>query len=302
MKKLSLFIVLLLLNSSLIFSQVGVNMDGSAPDASSILDLATTEKGFLLPRMTTNQLSVINDPATGLIVFNLDSLDLYIYKGSYWVSVLKCDNRDTIFPWTCGAPITVNHVAGTVAPVNKTVTYGTVTSIPGEPSKCWITSNLGADHQATAANDATEASAGWYWQFNRMQGYKHDGSALTPSWTITGNNENSDWIAANDPCALLLGSGWRLPTLNEWTNVDASGDWTDWNGPWNSALKIHAAGFLYHSDGSLLNRGYDGCYWSSSQSPNNEYGMRLLFFTFTSACYVGGYYKADGYISRCIKE
>ncbi|MEI7897716.1 MAG: hypothetical protein WCJ26_11825, partial [bacterium] len=79
----------------------------------------------------------------------------------------------TLLP-TCGT-MTINHVAGTTAPVTKTVTYGTVTNITGEPSKCWITSNLGADHQATAVNDGTEASAGWYWQFNRKQGYKHDG-------------------------------------------------------------------------------------------------------------------------------
>ena len=118
----------------------------------------------------------------------------------------------------------INHVAsGGVAPVDKTVTYGTVTNIPGETSKCWITSNLGADHQATAVNDATEASAGWYWQFNRMQGYKHDGTTRTPNTTwITSINENLDWQAANDPCALELGNGWRIPTYTEWTNVDAS--------------------------------------------------------------------------------
>ena len=71
----------------------------------------------------------------------------------------------------------------------------------------------------------------------------------------TSINENSDWLAANDPCALELGSGWRLPTSTEWTNVDASGGWTDWNGPWNSALKMHAAGYLLVSDGSLDYRG-----------------------------------------------
>ena len=60
--------------------------------------------------------------------------------------------------WSCGCSITINHVAGSVAPVTKTVTYGTVTNIPGETSKCWITSNLGADHQATAKDDATEVS------------------------------------------------------------------------------------------------------------------------------------------------
>ena len=138
----------------------------------------------------------------------------------------------------------VNHVAGTVAPVSKTVTYGTVTNIPGATTKCWITSNLGADHQATAVSDATEASAGWYWQFNRKQGYKHDGTTRTPNtaW-ITSINESSDWITANDPCTSELGSGWRLPTSTEWSNVDASGSWMDWFIPWISGLKLHAAGY-----------------------------------------------------------
>ncbi|MCX6278274.1 MAG: hypothetical protein NT004_09275, partial [Bacteroidetes bacterium] len=60
----------------------------------------------------------------------------------------------------CGQPFTISHVAGAVAPVSKTVVYGTVTGIPGEAAKCWITSNLGSDHQATAVSDATEPSAG----------------------------------------------------------------------------------------------------------------------------------------------
>jgi len=193
-------------------------------------------------------------------------------------------------------------VAGAVAPVNKTVTYGTVTNIPGETSKCWITSNLGADHQATAKNDATEASAGWYWQFNRKQGYKHTGSLRTPNTTwISSINENSDWIPANDPCALELGAGWRIPSGTEWTNVHASGNWTNWNGPWNSALKLHAAGYIAYQDGSLQERGISGSYWSHSQTPTeNTRGNAVLF---TSAwCYVFDEYKAGGFTLRCIKE
>jgi hypothetical protein len=96
-----------------------------------------------------------------------------------------------------------------VAPVNKTVTYGTVTNIPGETSKCWITSNLGADHQATSKDDATEPSAGWYWQFNKKQGYKvTNNNTRTPNtpW-IHPINENSDWTAAKDPCTLEMGNG-----------------------------------------------------------------------------------------------
>ena len=200
----------------------------------------------------------------------------------------------------CGTTMTINHIAGTVAPVTKTVTYSTVSEIPGELTKCWITSNLGADHQATAVNDATEASAGWYWQFNRMQGYKHDGTTRTPNTTwITYINENLDWQAANDPCALELGSGWRIPTSTEWYNVDDIGNWNDWNGPWNSALKMHAAGYLYSNNGSLTGRGSNGIYWSSTRDDTN-YGWYLDFYFSGSNMYSNN--KAFGFSIRCLRD
>ncbi|MEI6889405.1 MAG: hypothetical protein ACOYM0_08615 [Bacteroidales bacterium] len=208
-------------------------------------------------------------------------------------------NFSTSSAFTCGTSIIVNHVAGNVAPVTKTVTYGTVTDIPGETSKCWITSNLGADHQATSVSDATEASAGWYWQFNRKQGYMHDGTARTPNTTwINTISENSDWTTVNDPCSIELGTGWRIPTNTEWTNVDVSGGWTDWNGPWNSGLKMHAAGYL-GVGGSLYYRGSSGIYRSSSQSSATHTWI-LGFGSGNSGIYTN--VKADGYPLRCLKD
>ena len=201
---------------------------------------------------------------------------------------------------TCGSSITINHVAGSVAPVTKTTTYSTVTNVPGETSKCWITSNLGSDHQATAKDDATEASAGWYWQFNSKQGYKHDGTTRTPNTTwITYISEGSAWVPDNDPCTIELGTGWRIPTNTEWTNVDAAGNWTNWNDAWNSALKMHAAGNLESADGSLYVRGELGYYWSSVMYTL----MHGRFFTFDwGSCYIGYAPKASGFPLRCIKE
>ena len=200
----------------------------------------------------------------------------------------------------CGKTITVRHVAGDVAPVTKTVTYGTVTNIPGEPSKCWITQNLGADRQATAVDDATEASAGWYWQFNRKQGYKHDGTTRTPNtaW-ISSIRENSGWLAANDPCTIELGSGWRIPTNTEWNNVRNAGNWSNWKGPWDSGLKLHAAGHLYYSDGSLGSRGSSGDCWSSTQD-GNSFGRYLYFSSSNCGVYYGN--KAYGSALRCLRD
>lgn len=195
---------------------------------------------------------------------------------------------------------TVTHTAGSVAPVTKTVTYGVVETDLTGSKKCWITQNLGADRQARSATDASEASAGCYWQFNRKQGYKHDGKTRTPNTTwITSIYENSDWLPANDPCALLLGSGWRLPTFAEWEKTYATGGWDNLDETFNSVLKLHAAGFLFHSDGSLSYRGSDGLYWSSSQYVS-DFGWYLDFGS--SCSYVGSYYKGNGHSVRCLRD
>ncbi|MFA4864311.1 MAG: hypothetical protein WC605_11150 [Bacteroidales bacterium] len=258
------------------------------------------------PNPTTADSSTTDGSGTGTFVSNLTGLTastLYYVRAYATNSAGSAYGNEVSFttlpPWVCGDSITINHVAGDVAPVTKTTTYGTVTNIPGETSKCWITSNLGADHQATAVSDATEASAGWYWQFNLKQGYKHDGTTVTPAWTITSISENSNWTPANDPCTLELGSGWRIPTQTEWTNVDAIGNWTDWNGPWNSALKLHAAGYLSWNGGSLYNRGSHGHYWSSAQN-NVDIGLYLDFDSSWSQVTQGS--KPMGFTLRCVRD
>ncbi|MBN1338601.1 MAG: hypothetical protein JXA03_04720, partial [Bacteroidales bacterium] len=206
----------------------------------------------------------------------------------------------TTSPFACGDPLPVNHTAGDVAPVSKTVNYGTVETNLTGTNQCWITQNLGSDQQATSSTDATEASAGWYWQFNCKQGYKHDGTTRTPNTTwITSIDENSDWQTANDPCTILLGSGWRLPTYTEWNNADQNGGWNNRNDTYNSVLNLHAAGYLSLYNGSLFDRGTSGYYWSSTQSSaTNSWG---LYFGIS---YSGmpTHFKTIGFIGRCLRD
>ncbi len=257
------------------------------------------------PSPTMSNSYTSNGSNTGTFVSSLTGLSLYttFYVRAYATNSFGTSYGNqvsfTSLKWPCGTTITINHVAGSIAPVTKTVNYGTVTNIPGETSKCWITRNLGADHQATAVNDATEASAGWYWQFNRKQGYKNDGSTVTPVWTITSISESSDWLSANDPCTLQLGSGWRLPTSSELNNVDASGNWTTWSGPWNSGLVFHAAGSLNFNNGALNDRGGIGYCWSSGQSGSTN-AWTLYFNSFSS--YMNNLTKAGGFSVRCLRD
>ena len=91
MKKLSSFIAMLLLFSSAMFAQVGINSDNSAPDPSAMLDVKSTNKGFLPPRLTMAQRDAIAAPVAGLIVWCSNcgaSGELQVYSGTSWKNMI----------------------------------------------------------------------------------------------------------------------------------------------------------------------------------------------------------------------
>jgi uncharacterized protein (TIGR02145 family) len=69
MKTVSLLIVTILVVSRALFAQVGINTDGSAPDSSAMLDIKSSGKGILVPRMSDVERDAIANPATGLLIF-----------------------------------------------------------------------------------------------------------------------------------------------------------------------------------------------------------------------------------------
>lgn len=68
-----LFAMVLLLTVSSAMSQVAINTDGANPDNSAMLDVKSTGKGLLVPRMTLAQRNVISSPATGLMIYQTDN-------------------------------------------------------------------------------------------------------------------------------------------------------------------------------------------------------------------------------------
>ena len=61
-----------------------INSDGSAPDPTAILDIQSTDKGVLFPRMTTAERTAISAPATGLLVYDLDTEGYWYHDGAMW--------------------------------------------------------------------------------------------------------------------------------------------------------------------------------------------------------------------------
>lgn len=65
---------------------VGINTN--SPNPSAALDIVSTDKGVLIPRMLSSQRSAIVSPATGLLVYQTDApVGFYFYNGSAWAQV-----------------------------------------------------------------------------------------------------------------------------------------------------------------------------------------------------------------------
>ncbi|MBN9379266.1 MAG: hypothetical protein J0H74_00790 [Chitinophagaceae bacterium] len=76
---------LLLAGPVLLQAQVAINTDASSPDASAMLDVKSTTKGLLAPRLTTAQRTAIASPADGLWVYDTDTKNFWYYQtGTGW--------------------------------------------------------------------------------------------------------------------------------------------------------------------------------------------------------------------------
>jgi hypothetical protein len=82
------FIGLLLTAPSFIFAQQNVGIGTATPDPSAILDLSTTNKGLLIPRLTTLQRTAIVSPAAGLLVYDTNFNQFWYFNGTVWVQAI----------------------------------------------------------------------------------------------------------------------------------------------------------------------------------------------------------------------
>ncbi len=81
------FLALLILLSAVLngldsMAQVGINT--LSPNSSSMLDIASSDKGLLIPRMTSVQRLAIPAPATGLMVYETTTNQFFYFDGITW--------------------------------------------------------------------------------------------------------------------------------------------------------------------------------------------------------------------------
>jgi len=99
MKK-NLLLLLLIFAGQKIFAQsLSVNTDGSTANASAILDVKSTTKGLLIPRLTKPQKYAVVAPANGLLIYQTgpDSIGFYYYQNSRWNWLTDNNKSDSTY-------------------------------------------------------------------------------------------------------------------------------------------------------------------------------------------------------------
>jgi hypothetical protein len=91
---LSIFALSILLFTSEAFAQgVGIGATDFAPGSDALLELRSTNKGFLTPRMTEAQKNAIASPTAGLMIYQTNNTTgFYYYSGSVWLPFVAADN------------------------------------------------------------------------------------------------------------------------------------------------------------------------------------------------------------------
>ncbi|KAA9035490.1 tail fiber domain-containing protein [Ginsengibacter hankyongi] len=85
MKKFMILMFVFLSMSKSYAQSVGIGT--TTPNTSSMLDVSATDKGMLVPRMTTVQRTAITSPAKGLLVFDNDVSSFFFYNGTAWTQL-----------------------------------------------------------------------------------------------------------------------------------------------------------------------------------------------------------------------
>lgn len=255
------FFILLLLSSNCVHSQgVVVGTANTNPDPSAILDINSTTKGFLPPRLTLAQRNAIQKPAIGLMIWCTDCNEMQVYNGFMWTN-------------TSGTAAVVKTPAG------MQICYNT-----------WMYKNLTVRtyRNGDSIPVVTDPTAWANLTTGAMCWYNNDSATYNNTYGVLYN-----WYAVNDPRGLAP-AGWHIPKNTEWNilsnclggDAAAGGKMKDvlalWAAPNSGATNTSGfsglPGGLRNSDGSFGNVSVYANWWGNEESNPGNSVYRYLYY------------------------
>jgi hypothetical protein len=169
----------------------------TSPASTSILDITSTTKGILIPRMTLAQRDAITSPATGLQIYNTTSNVFQYYNGSSWGNVGGTGVTDLTFSGS-SSPFTLNSSTGT----DVTFASGTGISLGVSGSQLTIT-NSSPDQTVSLTGAGISSVTGTYPNFT-ITSTEVDGSTT---------NEIQNLSLSGQSLGISSGTGVTLPVV-----------------------------------------------------------------------------------------
>jgi hypothetical protein len=178
-------------------AQTGIGT--TTPHASAKLDVTSTDKGILIPRMTASQKSAISSPANGLMVYQTDGTSgFYVNTGSSGSPIWSRINTDWIKSGN-----DISYATGNVSISGNENITGSVTA----------NSFIGSGSQLT--NVATRVTGSW----------TLPPGASTQSFTVDAGGTYSMWVNGNIPNGIIT---WNATVTTANTNVPVVGSQYGW--------------------------------------------------------------------------
>ncbi|RLD55104.1 MAG: hypothetical protein DRJ05_13490 [Bacteroidetes bacterium] len=310
MKKIKqIVIAAILLTSYGLTAQIAINTDGSSTDHSAMLDIKSTEKGMLVPRMDETGIVSITDPANGLIVFNTDDKRYYFYDdiAFEWKEIaIGSGTINPVVTWACGDEL---------VDARDNQTYTTVQI----GTQCWMAENLNIGTMINGSNIQTDNSTiekfcydnntsncdtyGGLYQWDEMMQYAFTESiqGICPiGWHLPSDAE---WCTLEDE----VDAGTIDCGLAGWRGIDVGGNLKEtgtlhWNSPNTGAT--NSSGFTALGSGSrgisFVDITLNTLFWTSTV--DGDYGLLRILTDYETRSLRGEELWEYGFSVRCIKD
>ena len=283
-----LLFLLLIVNIDVFYSQVGINT--TTPDPSSMLDITSTDKGILIPRMTQTQRDAIASPATGLMIYQTDGRKgFYYYSGTSWkifvqeiddLSDAQKDNSNSnLFLGHQGFSGTFNNKRNTGVGIFALDRPNTDVSVPA-----YGDDNTAFGYSALSNNfiGNNNTGVGSYALTANIDGYRN--TAIGYSALSTNNSGNANTAVGFNSMLSTAGSG-NVAVGSETLGNNTTGQYntaigfkslvSNWNGNYNIAIGSNS--MIHNSNGSYnIAIGYNSMRFNNQSNRNIAIGMSAL--------------------------
>lgn len=237
-----------LLCCSILTAQVKIGNNPTQITPSAELEIESTTKGFLSPRMTTEQRNAIINPAIGLIIFNVSTDCLNFFIGTHWVDICGTPHSGIVSSTGLGSSFTIvpqglnsEAFSNNQVCADKTISVTPCTAVPEAVLNDDLATTLGKEYDwlANAGNEWMQGGANralveingqcWYRRnagnahtqgnsyYSNQQQHPDEGRLY--NWTAAMNGVNG---SAAERAQGICPEGWHVPSDCEWMFLEHS--------------------------------------------------------------------------------